>query len=167
MRPRASKSVVEEEESLIKFDDDEEVVTPKAKPSSSEKKVTSASAKKTGAPMERLPPQTVLARVLRQLEDDYANYKSSVSSSFSTALFGFRPTSSRGLTSPLPLRFRSIYIELSDAYKLMNSTSNTAKRTVLAEHLKEVIDTLEQKVRPRDSFPSVSSPTNRPLLLPP
>ena len=39
----------------------------------------------------------------------------------------------------------SIYIELASQYTLMDSTSNVAKRNVLAEHLKEVIDTLEQK----------------------
>lgn len=40
----------------------------------------------------------------------------------------------------------SIYIELADQYKVMDAASNVAKRNVLAEHLKEVIDTLEQKV---------------------
>ena len=39
-----------------------------------------------------------------------------------------------------------IYVELADQYKLMDSASNPAKRNVLAAHLKEVIDTLEQKV---------------------
>ncbi|KDQ09859.1 hypothetical protein BOTBODRAFT_58395 [Botryobasidium botryosum FD-172 SS1] len=63
---------------------------------------------------ERLPPQTVLARVVRELEDDFAHYK-------------------------------SIYIELADQYKLMDAASSPAKRHVLAEHLKEVVDTLEHK----------------------
>ena len=39
-----------------------------------------------------------------------------------------------------------IYIELADQYKEMDAVSNVPKRNVLAEHLKEVIDTLERKV---------------------
>lgn len=45
---------------------------------------------------------------------------------------------------PISLR---IYIELAEQYKLMDAISNVLKRNVLAEHLKEVIDVLEQKVR--------------------
>ncbi|KAL5501627.1 hypothetical protein ACEPAH_8887 [Sanghuangporus vaninii] len=63
---------------------------------------------------DRLPPQTVLARVLRELEDDFTHFK-------------------------------GIYIELADQYKIIDAASNVAKRNVLAEHLKEVINTLEQK----------------------
>ena len=37
-------------------------------------------------------------------------------------------------------------MELADQYKIIDAASNVAKRNVLAEHLKEVIDTLEQKV---------------------
>lgn len=40
-----------------------------------------------------------------------------------------------------------IYVELADQYKLMDAASNVPKRNVLAEHLKDVINTLEQKVR--------------------
>jgi hypothetical protein len=40
----------------------------------------------------------------------------------------------------------SIYAELADQYKVLDAASAVAKRKVLAEHLKEVIDTLEQKV---------------------
>lgn len=40
----------------------------------------------------------------------------------------------------------SIYCELADQYKLLDAASAVAKRHVLADHLKEVIDTLEQKV---------------------
>ena len=40
-----------------------------------------------------------------------------------------------------------IYIELSDQYKEMDAISNVVKRNVVAQHLKEVIDVLEQKVR--------------------
>ncbi|KAI9635287.1 uncharacterized protein MKK02DRAFT_43969 [Dioszegia hungarica] len=61
-----------------------------------------------------VPPQTVLSRVIRELEDDFAHYK-------------------------------AIYCELADQYKLLDAASAAAKRHVLADHLKEVIDTLEQK----------------------
>ncbi|GBE85280.1 hypothetical protein SCP_0704670 [Sparassis crispa] len=60
------------------------------------------------------PPQTVLVRVLRELEDDFTHYK-------------------------------GIYVELADQYKVMDPTSNVVKRNVLAEHLREIIDILEQK----------------------
>ncbi|WVQ97310.1 hypothetical protein IAU59_004421 [Kwoniella sp. CBS 9459] len=63
---------------------------------------------------EGLPPQTVLARVVAELEDDFVHYK-------------------------------AIYAELADQYKLLDPASVSAKRHVLADHLKEVIDTLEQK----------------------
>lgn len=82
----------------------------------------------------RLPPQTVLVRVLRELEDDFTHYKGYV---LPTAVFG-----NRSFT-----RNQRIYIELADQYKLMDPASNVLKRNVLAEHLKEVVDTLEQKVR--------------------
>ncbi|KZV76266.1 hypothetical protein PENSPDRAFT_741426 [Peniophora sp. CONT] len=65
-------------------------------------------------PGARLPPQTVLVRVLRELEDDFTHYK-------------------------------GIYLELAQQYGLMDPVSNVAKRNVLAEHLKEVIDVLEQR----------------------
>lgn len=40
-----------------------------------------------------------------------------------------------------------IYVELAEQYALMDASSNVAKRNVLAEHLREIIDTIEQKVR--------------------
>lgn len=40
----------------------------------------------------------------------------------------------------------SIYVELADQYKDMDPVSNVVKRNVLADHLREVIDILEQKV---------------------
>ncbi|KAI0004640.1 hypothetical protein BJV74DRAFT_389821 [Russula compacta] len=61
-----------------------------------------------------LPPQTVLVRVLRELEDDFTHYK-------------------------------GIYTELADQYKIMDAASNVVKRNVLAQHLREVIDVLEQR----------------------
>ncbi|KAG8816364.1 hypothetical protein FRC19_000427 [Serendipita sp. 401] len=61
-----------------------------------------------------IPPQTVLARVLRELEDDFTHYK-------------------------------SIYVELADEYKAMDAASDMSKRNLLANHLREVIDVLEQK----------------------
>jgi hypothetical protein len=48
------------------------------------------------------------------------------------------PTAANAITS--------IYCELADQYKLMDGTSNVAKRNVLAEHLTEVIRVLEKKV---------------------
>ncbi|KAH9923578.1 hypothetical protein B0H21DRAFT_797396, partial [Amylocystis lapponica] len=68
-----------------------------------------------GHSKDKAPPQTVLARVLRELEDDFTHFK-------------------------------SIYVELADQYKVMDAVSNVVKRNVLAEHLREVIDLLEQKV---------------------
>ncbi|PSS06838.1 hypothetical protein PHLCEN_2v3557 [Hermanssonia centrifuga] len=65
---------------------------------------------------ERVPPQTVVVRVLRELEDDFTHYK-------------------------------GIYVELADQYRIIDAVSNVAKRNVLAGHLKDVIDILEQKVR--------------------
>ncbi|KAI8986243.1 hypothetical protein BD414DRAFT_578325 [Trametes punicea] len=73
-----------------------------------------ARAARNRAQDDRLPPQTVLARVLRELEDDFTHYK-------------------------------SIYVELADQYKDMDPVSNVVKRNVLADHLREVIDILEQK----------------------
>ncbi|KAI0317641.1 hypothetical protein OF83DRAFT_1120269 [Amylostereum chailletii] len=67
-----------------------------------------------GTPKDRLPPQTVLVRVLRELEDDFTHYK-------------------------------GIYLELAHQYGLMDPASNVVKRNVLAEHLREVIDVLEQR----------------------
>ncbi|TRM61107.1 hypothetical protein BD626DRAFT_502750 [Schizophyllum amplum] len=61
-----------------------------------------------------LPPQTVLARVIRELEDDFTHYK-------------------------------GIYVELADQYKDMDAASNVRKRNILAQHLREVVDVLEQK----------------------
>lgn len=61
-----------------------------------------------------IPPQTVLARVLRELEDDFTHYK-------------------------------AIYVELADEYKAMDAASDMSKRNLLANHLREVIDVLEQK----------------------
>ncbi|KZT28902.1 hypothetical protein NEOLEDRAFT_1129163 [Neolentinus lepideus HHB14362 ss-1] len=63
---------------------------------------------------EELPPQTVLARVVRELEDDFTHYK-------------------------------GIYIELAEQYAQMDAVSDVVKRNVLADHLRDVIDILEQK----------------------
>ncbi|KAJ6512116.1 hypothetical protein C8R47DRAFT_1034075 [Mycena vitilis] len=61
-----------------------------------------------------LPPQTVVARVIRELEDDFTHYK-------------------------------SVYVELADQYKDMDAVSDVPKRNMLAKHLREVVDILEQK----------------------
>jgi hypothetical protein len=44
-------------------------------------------------------------------------------------------------------RQRSIYVELAEQYRVMDAISNVSKRNILAQHLKEVVDVLEQKVR--------------------
>ncbi|PPQ93085.1 hypothetical protein CVT25_003117 [Psilocybe cyanescens] len=61
-----------------------------------------------------VPPQTVVARVIRELEDDFTHYK-------------------------------SIYVELADQYKVMDAASDVKRRNLLAKHLREVVDILEQK----------------------
>ncbi|KAJ3715531.1 hypothetical protein C8R42DRAFT_681168 [Lentinula raphanica] len=61
-----------------------------------------------------LPHQTVLTRVIRELEDDFTHYK-------------------------------SVYVELADQYKDMDPVSDVPRRNVLARHLREVVDILEQK----------------------
>ncbi|KAG5353911.1 hypothetical protein C0989_000154 [Termitomyces sp. Mn162] len=63
---------------------------------------------------EGLPPQTVVARVIRELEDDFTHYK-------------------------------GVYVELAEQYKDMDPVSDVARRNLLAKHLREVIDVLEQK----------------------
>ncbi|KAJ6584807.1 hypothetical protein B0H19DRAFT_1059157 [Mycena capillaripes] len=61
-----------------------------------------------------LPPQTIVTRVIRELEDDFTHYK-------------------------------SVYVELADQYKEMDAVSDVPKRNMLAKHLREVVDILEQK----------------------
>ncbi|KAK7048224.1 AAA family ATPase [Favolaschia claudopus] len=61
-----------------------------------------------------LPPQTIVAHVIRELEDDFTHYK-------------------------------SVYCELADQYKEMDAVSDVPKRNLLAKHLREVVDILEQK----------------------
>ncbi|KAE9405716.1 hypothetical protein BT96DRAFT_1015432 [Gymnopus androsaceus JB14] len=63
---------------------------------------------------KNLPQQTVLARVIRELEDDFTHYK-------------------------------SVYVELADQYKDMDPVSDVPRRNMLAQHLREVVDILEQK----------------------
>ena len=41
---------------------------------------------------------------------------------------------------------RSVYCELADQYKDMDPVSDVARRNLLAKHLKEVVDILEEKV---------------------
>ncbi|THH31182.1 hypothetical protein EUX98_g2995 [Antrodiella citrinella] len=69
-----------------------------------------------GPSNDKLPPQTVLTRVVRELEDDFTHYK-------------------------------AVYVELADQYKVIDAASNVAKRNVLAQHVHEIVDTLEQKAR--------------------
>jgi len=39
-----------------------------------------------------------------------------------------------------------VYVELADEYKIMDAISDVRKRNTLAQHLREVVDILEQKV---------------------
>jgi len=41
----------------------------------------------------------------------------------------------------------SVYVELADQYKVMDAASDVRRRNLLAKHLREVVDVLEQKVR--------------------
>ncbi|TEB30524.1 hypothetical protein FA13DRAFT_1733395 [Coprinellus micaceus] len=41
--------------------------------------------------------------------------------------------------------YKSVYVELADQYKEMDSVSDVPRRNMLAKHLKEVVDILEQK----------------------
>ncbi|KAI6042627.1 hypothetical protein EDC04DRAFT_2563903 [Pisolithus marmoratus] len=63
------------------------------------------------------PPQTVLARVVRELEDEFTHYK-------------------------------EIYRELAEEYRSMDCATQATKRHMVADHLRDVIDTIERKVRP-------------------
>jgi len=40
----------------------------------------------------------------------------------------------------------SVYVELADQYKVMDAASDVRRRNLLAKHLREVVDVLEQKV---------------------
>ncbi|ODN84442.1 hypothetical protein L202_00392 [Cryptococcus amylolentus CBS 6039] len=97
---------------------EKEFFSPSSKPTKSRTKAYDVSGLGeillNGGHDDELPPQTVLARVIAELEDDFKHYK-------------------------------SIYSELADQYKVLDPASVSAKRHVLADHLREVIDTLEQK----------------------
>jgi hypothetical protein len=49
------------------------------------------------------------------------------------------------LTSVLYSSMTRIYVELAEQYAVMDAASNVVKRNLLAQHLREVIDILEQK----------------------
>ncbi|ODO07271.1 hypothetical protein L198_00850 [Cryptococcus wingfieldii CBS 7118] len=97
---------------------EKEFFSPSSKPTKSRTKAYDVSGLGevllNGGHDDELPPPTVLARVIAELEDDFKHYK-------------------------------SIYSELADQYKVLDPASVSAKRHVLADHLREVIDTLEQK----------------------
>lgn len=80
-----------------------------------------------------VPPQTIVARVIGEQEDDFTHYKRFVS----TLSFAWHGK----LTSAC-----SIYVELADAYKVLDAASDVPRRNLLARHLKEVVDVLESKV---------------------
>ncbi|KAG1868981.1 hypothetical protein DFJ58DRAFT_742556 [Suillus subalutaceus] len=64
---------------------------------------------------DKLPSQTVLARVLRELEEEFTHHK-------------------------------GIYSELADEYKSMDSMVQAARRRIVADHLRDIIDLIERKV---------------------
>ncbi|KAG2365161.1 hypothetical protein BDR07DRAFT_1399588 [Suillus spraguei] len=64
---------------------------------------------------DKLPPQTVLVRVLRELEEEFTHHK-------------------------------GIYSELADEYKGMDSMVQAARRRIVADHLRDIIDLIERKV---------------------
>ena len=83
---------------------------------------------------EGLPPQTVVARVIRELEDDFTHYKRLVCWVM------------KKICCWLIGRHYSVYVELADQYKVMDAVSDVPRRNMLARHLREVVDILEQKV---------------------
>ncbi|KAG6872828.1 hypothetical protein C0995_006128 [Termitomyces sp. Mi166 len=84
------------------------------------------------AQREGLPPQTVVARVIRELEDDFTHYKGYTNSAFRISCVS-------------DFFISRIYVELADQYKDMDPVSDVARRNLLAKHLREVVDILEQK----------------------
>lgn len=40
----------------------------------------------------------------------------------------------------------SVYVDLADQYKIMDAASDVPRRNLVAQHLREVIDIIEQKV---------------------
>jgi hypothetical protein len=42
--------------------------------------------------------------------------------------------------------YSSVYVELADQYKVMDAVSDVRRRNMLARHLREVVEILEQKV---------------------
>ena len=84
---------------------------------------------------EGLPPQTVVARVIRELEDDFTHYKRYVI----VCLWDY-------YIKKLLFLYKSVYVELADQYKVMDAVSDVPRRNMLARHLREVVDILEQKV---------------------
>lgn len=85
---------------------------------------------------DALPPQTVLVRLLRKLEDDFTHHKSFVLSCPQLSLQLILPYSNL-------LSFR-MYLELAEQYGAMDPASNVIKRNVLADHLREIIDILQK-----------------------
>lgn len=83
-----------------------------------------------------LPPQTVVARVIRELEDDFTHYKRYVCRIWRVVYWVYL------------FSLVSVYVELADQYKVMDAVSDVPRRNLLARHLREVVDILELKVSP-------------------
>ncbi|KAJ7857636.1 hypothetical protein B0H14DRAFT_3108118 [Mycena olivaceomarginata] len=115
MRKAAGESEVDEDEGSVEGAAKEEAAARELKREGKRREPGDgdvnyeAAARKAG-----LPPQTVVARVIRELEDDFTHYK-------------------------------SVYCELADQYKEMDAVSDVPRRNMLAKHLREVVDILEQK----------------------
>ncbi|KAJ7855882.1 hypothetical protein B0H14DRAFT_3448705 [Mycena olivaceomarginata] len=115
MREAAGESEVDEDEGFVEGAAKEEAAARELKREGKRREPGDgdvnyeAAARKAG-----LPPQTVVARVIRELEDDFTHYK-------------------------------SVYCELADQYKEMDAVSDVPRRNMLAKHLREVVDILEQK----------------------
>lgn len=53
-----------------------------------------------------------------------------------------------------------MYVELAEQYKIVDAASDVAKRNLVAQHLREVIDIIEQKVSTSFSYLSVTCLTH-------
>ncbi|KAF9049540.1 hypothetical protein BDZ89DRAFT_1242391 [Hymenopellis radicata] len=93
---------------------DQDVVRPRSGSGAGTQMPSSRAAFAGHGTKNGVPPQTVLMRVIRELEDDFTHYK-------------------------------SVYVELADQYKVMDAVSDVPKRNLVARHLREVVDILEQK----------------------
>jgi hypothetical protein len=149
MREAAGESEVDEDEGFVEGAAEEEAAARELKREGKRREPGDgdvnyeAAARKAG-----LPPQTVVARVIRELEDDFTHYKRYL---FIYCVW-FYVADARCFF----LFLSSVYCELADQYKEMDAVSDVPRRNMLAKHLREVVDILEQKVCLCASGPSCS-----------